>query len=99
SFVNASPPEAGPGQLVVARAPIGQGDTEGAKPLIREAWRYHTLSAEVEKQALERYSEFLSRADHKARMEKRLVHADIEAALRMARRLGGADLAIAQARV
>ena len=48
---------------------------------------------------LERYSEFLSRADHKARMEKRLFAGDNEAAMRAARRLGGADLAIAQARI
>ncbi|HEX8810029.1 MAG TPA: lytic transglycosylase domain-containing protein, partial [Xanthobacteraceae bacterium] len=99
SFFQDSPPQSGAGHLVLARALIAQGDTEGAKPLIREAWRYHTLSAEVEKQALERYSEFLSRADHKARMEKRLVAGDTEQALRMAHRLGGADLAIAQARV
>jgi len=99
SFFQDSPPQSGTGHLVLARALIAQGDTEGAKPLIREAWRYHKLSAEVEKQALERYSEFLSRADHKARMEKRLVAGDTEEALRMARRLGGADLAIAQARV
>ena len=99
SFFKDSPPQSGTGHVVLARALIAQGDTEGAKPLIREAWRYHTLSAEVEKQVLERYSEFLSRADHKARMEKRLVAGDTEAALRMARRLGGADLAIAQARV
>ena len=40
-----------------------------------------------------------SRADHKARMEKRLFAADNESALRAARRLGAADLAIAQARI
>jgi soluble lytic murein transglycosylase len=99
SFFKDSPPQSGTGHLVLARALIAQGDTEGAKPLIHEAWRYHKLSAEVEKQALERYSEILSRADHKARMEKRLVAGDTEAALRMAHRLGGADLAIAQAHV
>src|SRR5436190_1219708 len=40
-----------------------------------------------------------SRGDHKARMEKRLFALDHEAALRAARRLGAADLAIAQARI
>jgi soluble lytic murein transglycosylase len=67
--------------------------------LIREAWRYHKLSAELEKQVLERYSEFLTRADHRARMEKRVIESDNEAALRAARRLGTADVAIAQARI
>ena len=99
SFFKDSPPQTGTGRLVLARALIAQGDTETAKPLIREAWRDHSLSAEVEKQALERYSEFLTRADHKARMEKRVIAADNEAALRVARRLGAADLAIAQARI
>src|SRR5260370_1499025 len=89
----------GHGPPVLARALIAQGDIEAAKPLIREAWRDHSLSAEVEKQVLERYSEFLTRADHKARMEKRVIAADNEAALRVARRLGAADLAIAQARI
>ena len=66
---------------------------------MREAWRNDPLSADVEKQVLDRYSEFLSRADHKARMEKRLFALDNEAAMRAARRLGDADLAIAQARI
>src|SRR5215468_6599987 len=99
SFFKDSPPQSGTGRLVLARALIAQGDSEAAKPLIREAWRDHSLSAEVEKQALERYSEFLSRADHKARMEKRVIASDNEAALRVARRLSAADLAIAQARI
>jgi len=99
SFFDRSPPQSGTGLLVLARALIAQGDIEAAKPLIREAWRYHTLSADVEKQVLERYSEYLSRADHKARMEKRLFAGDSEAALRAAHRLGSADLAIAQARI
>src|SRR5215471_13798024 len=99
SFFKDSPPQSGAGRVVLARALIAEGDIEAAKPLIREAWRYHKLSAELEKQVLERYSEFLSRADHKARMEKRLVASDNEAALRAARRLGTADVAIAQARI
>jgi soluble lytic murein transglycosylase len=99
SFFNDSPPQSGVGRLVLARALFAQGDTEGASALVREAWRYDSLPAEVEKHVLERHSELLSRADHKARMEKRLFAADNEDAMRAARRLGGADLAIAQARI
>ena len=66
---------------------------------MREAWRNDPMSADLEKQVLEIHSEFLSRADHKARMEKRLFAADNETAMRAARRLGGADVAIAQARI
>jgi soluble lytic murein transglycosylase len=98
-FFNGTPPQSGVGRLVLARALLAQGDTEGASALIREAWRNEALTAETEKQALELYSKFLSTADHKARMEKRLFAADNDAALRMARRLGGADLAVAQARI
>src|SRR5258706_16475202 len=93
SSLNHPPPQTGTGRLVLARALIAQGDTEAAKTLIREAWRYDPLSTEVEKQALERYSEFLTRADHKARMEKRLFAGDNEVAMRAARRLGAADVA------
>jgi soluble lytic murein transglycosylase len=98
-FFNGSPPQSGMGRLVLARALLAQGDKEGASALVREAWRNDPLSAEVEKQVLERYAEFLSRADHKARMEERLSAADNESALRAAHRLGGGDVAIAQARI
>jgi soluble lytic murein transglycosylase len=99
SFFNGSPPQSGMGRLVLARALLAQGDKEGASALVREAWRNDPLSADVEKQVLERHAEVLGRADHKARLEKRLFAADNETALRAARRLGGADVAIAQARI
>ncbi|MGA7487717.1 MAG: lytic transglycosylase domain-containing protein, partial [Xanthobacteraceae bacterium] len=99
SFFNGSPPLSAVGRLVLARALLAQGDTEGAGALVREAWRNDSISADLEKYVLERYSGFLSRADHKARMEERLFATDHEAALRVARRLGAADLAIAQARI
>jgi soluble lytic murein transglycosylase len=98
-FFDAMPPQSGVGRLVLARALLAQGDSERAGELVREAWRNDSLSTDVEKQVLERYSEFLTRADHKARMEKRLFALDNDAGMRAARRLGGADLAIAQARV
>jgi soluble lytic murein transglycosylase len=98
-FFNGSPPQSAKGRLVLARAMLAQGDTEGARAQVREAWRNDPMSADVEKQLLEIYSEFLSRADHKARMEKRLFAADNETATRAARRLGGAEAAIAQARI
>jgi peptidoglycan lytic transglycosylase len=99
SFFYGSPPQSGMGRLVLARALLAEGDTERASALVREAWHDDSLSADIEKQVLERYSGFLSRPDHKARMAKRLFASDHEAALRVARRLGAADLAIAQARI
>jgi soluble lytic murein transglycosylase len=98
-FFAEAPPQTGAGRMVLARALIVQGDVEAARAQIREAWRNSSMTADFEKHVIEYYSEFLTRADHKARMERRLFAADHEAALRMARRLGGADLAIAQARI
>ena len=99
SFFEGSPPQSAMGRLVLARAMSAQGDTEGAKALVRDTWRNDPIPADVEKQVLERYPDLLSRADHKARMEKRLVAADKDSAMRAAKRLGGADLAIAQLRL
>jgi peptidoglycan lytic transglycosylase len=99
SFFNGSPPQSAKGRLVLARALLAQGETAGARAQVREAWRNDPMPADLEKQLLEMYSEFLIRADHKARMEKRLFAADNETAMRAARRLGGADVAIAQARI
>jgi soluble lytic murein transglycosylase len=99
SFFNGSPPQSAKGRLVLARALLAQGDTGGARAQVREAWCNDPMPADLETQVLESHSEFLSRADHKARMEKRLFAADNETAMRAARRLGGADVAIAQARI
>jgi soluble lytic murein transglycosylase len=97
-FFNGSPPLTAKGRLALARALLAQGDSEGAGAQVREAWR-DQMSADLEKQMLDRYSQFLGRADHKARMEKSLFAADNETAMRAARRLGGADVAIAHARI
>ncbi len=99
AFFKDTPPQAARGRLALARALIAQGDSENAGALIREAWRYDPMGAELEQQVLKNYSEFLTRADHKARMEKRLFAADSTSAMRIAQRLGGADLAIARARI
>jgi soluble lytic murein transglycosylase len=99
SFFKDSPPQSGMGRLVLARALLAQGDSERAGALVRDAWRNDGLSTDVEKQVVDRYSEFLSRADHKARMEERLFANDNDAGLRAAKRLGAAEVAIAQVRI
>jgi len=99
AFFKDSAPQTGKGRLLLARALIAQGDSEGAKAQVREAWRRDSLSADVESEVLKSYSDLLTRADHKARMESRLFAADKEAAMRAAHRLGGADVAIARARI
>jgi soluble lytic murein transglycosylase len=46
-FFKDSPPQSGMGRLVLARALLAHGDTEGASALIREAWRSDGLTAEI----------------------------------------------------
>ena len=99
SFFRDSPPQSGIGHLVLGRALLARGDTEGAGAQIREVWANHSLSADLEKQLLDRYSAFLTPADHKARMENRLFAAENEAAMRAANRIGGAAVALARARI
>src|SRR6185436_10396958 len=62
--------------------------------------RYDTFSQEVESRVLEAYGDMLTRADHKARMDRRLYEKDdTEAGVRAANRLGGVEPAIAKARI
>ena len=68
AFFKDSAPQTGKGRLLLARALIAQGDSEGAKAQVREAWRRDSLSADVESEVLKSYSDLLTRADHKARM-------------------------------
>jgi soluble lytic murein transglycosylase len=99
SFFDDSPPQSAPGRLALARALLAQGDSEGARAHVRHAWRNDSMSADLEAQVLNGYSELLTRTDHKARVENRLSAADNESALRAARRLGIVDTAIAQVRI
>jgi soluble lytic murein transglycosylase len=94
-----SPPQTPKGRLLLARALMAQGDTEAGSAQLRAVWRTDALSADIESQVLKSYSELLDRADHKARMEKRLFVADHEAAMRAAQRLGGFHVAIAKMRI
>ena len=67
---------------------------------MREVWRTDAISQEVELKVQEQFGEFLTRADHKARMDRRLYEKDdTEAGVRAAARLGGHEPAIAKARI
>ena len=98
-FSKDSPPQTAWGRLAFARALSGQGDTEGARTQVRNAWHNDWMSAELEQQVLKTYSELLTRVDHKMRMEKRLGAGDKETAMRAAHRLGTDQVAIARARI
>lgn len=94
------PPLSARGRLALARVLFARGDRKEAEALVREAWRYDSLSQDVEKRVLDAYGEVITRADDKARMDRRLYESDdTEAGLRAANRLGGNEPAIAKARI
>jgi soluble lytic murein transglycosylase len=92
-------PKSGKGRLALARAFLVQGDQGNAQRVLREAWRRDAFAADVEQQALETFAGLLTTADHRARMHRMLFAGEEEAAMRAARRLGAADVAVAKARI
>jgi soluble lytic murein transglycosylase len=78
---------------------MSEGDQAGAQRLAREAWRRDTFSADAEEQVLEQFGAFFTAADHRARMHRLLFANDEGAAMRAAKRLGAADIAVAKARL
>ena len=97
-FFDSQKPLTAKGKFVLARALLSQGDRPGAAQLARQAWRDDTCSAAVEKAVMETFGEVLTRADHKARMDRRFYDDDPDAGMRMAQLLGGTDLLIGKAR-
>lgn len=92
-------PQTAKGKLALARALLAQGDRERAQALVRDAWRDDPMTADLEQQTREMFGAFLTAGDDKARMERRLFANDNSAAMRAAHRLGGAQVAIARARM
>jgi soluble lytic murein transglycosylase len=90
-------PTSAKGRLVLARVLLETGDRDGAARLARDAWRSDELSERLETDAFETFREFLSRDDHRARMDKRIGAKDLAGAKRAAKRLGDDELAIVKA--
>jgi soluble lytic murein transglycosylase len=97
-FANEKPISA-KGKFSLARAMIARGDRAGAERLVRDAWRADGMSGDVESAALDLFGPFITPGDHKARMDLLLYGSDSDAALRAAKRLGGAHMALAKARI
>ncbi len=97
-FENESPLSA-KGKLSLARVMIARGDRANAERLVRDAWRNDSMSEETENNALDLFGALLTPGDHKARMDLLLYGSEHEAALRAARRLGSAEVALAKARI
>jgi soluble lytic murein transglycosylase len=87
------------GKFALARALVARGDRAGAERNVRDAWRNDSMSGDVESTALDLFGPFISPGDHKARMDLLLYGSDTDAALRAAKRLGAAQMALARARI
>jgi len=98
AFYARNKPTTAKGHYMLAQVLLTKGDKAGAAKLVRYAWRYQDCSEGVESKVLDTFGDLITRADHKIRMDKRFYEDDVEAGMRAARRLGGADLAIAKAR-
>jgi soluble lytic murein transglycosylase len=97
-FENESPLSA-KGKFSLARAMLGRGDRANAERLVRDAWRNDSMSEDTESAALDLFGALVTPGDHKARMDLLLYGSDHEAALRAAKRLGAAEVALAKARI
>jgi soluble lytic murein transglycosylase len=95
-FVGAEPTSA-IGRLALARVEIGEGDRADAESKVRAAWQSAQLSAEQEAAVLAAFPDVLTRADHVARMDRRIGAKDFGAALRAAKRVGDNQVAIVKA--
>jgi soluble lytic murein transglycosylase len=85
------------GGLSLARVLLAAGDRAGAERSVRAAWQAGELSAETETAVLAAFPDLLTRADHVARMDRRIGAKDFGGAMRAARRLGDAEAAIVKA--
>src|SRR5262249_6764994 len=92
-FVGAEP--AGPvGRLALARIAMREGDRAAAESEVRAVWQSAALSAELETAVLAAFPDVLTRADHVARMDRRIGAKDFGAAMRAAKRVGDDRVAI-----
>jgi soluble lytic murein transglycosylase len=85
------------GRLALARAEMGEGDRARAEKEIRAVWQSASLSAETEAAVLAAFPDVLTRADHVARMDRRIGAKDFGAAMRAAKHVGEDHVAIVKA--
>src|SRR5262249_15110187 len=90
-------PVSAKGRLALARVLMGEGDRAGAEREIRGTWRSAELSDETESAILDEFRDVLTRADHAARMDRRIGAKDFGAAMRAAKRVGSNEVAIVKA--
>jgi soluble lytic murein transglycosylase len=99
AFFASDPPRSANGHFALARALLARGDVPRAAAILHEAWRADAFSSDLEGQAREAFAGLITPADDAARMDARLYAEDEDAALRAARHLEGAAMAVAKARI
>src|SRR4051794_3199270 len=85
------------GKFSLAKALLARGDRAGAERLLRDAWRFDSMSSDTEEIAMDLFGALLTPGDQKARMDSLLYGSEHEAAMRAAKRIG--QLALAKARI
>jgi soluble lytic murein transglycosylase len=99
SYFESEKPISAKGKFALAKATLARGDRAGAERLIRDAWRSDGMSGDTENIAIDMFGALITPGDHKARMDMLLYGSDADSALRSAKRLGGAQMALAHARL
>jgi len=97
-FFAKEPPLSAKGYFALARAWLVKGDSGRAYAAVRAAWRNTGFSEDVEAQARATFAGLITPADDRARMDARFYREDVDAAMRAARHLDAAELAVAKAR-
>jgi len=85
------------GKFALARVLLNEGDRDGARRLVREAWRSEELTERSESDALDAFRDLLTREDFQARMDKRIGAKDMGAAMRAAHHIDDNAVAIVKA--
>src|SRR6516165_6614324 len=85
------------GRLALARVEMAEGNRASAESRVRSVWQSEPLTAETETAVLAAFPGALTRADHVARMDKRIGAKDFGAAARAAKQVGDDHVAIVKA--
>jgi len=95
-FVGENPASA-VGRLALARVEMAEGNRADAERKVRAVWQSEQLSAELEAAVLAAFPGVLTRADHVARMDRRIGAKDFGAAMRAAKHVDDDHVAIVKA--
>jgi soluble lytic murein transglycosylase len=90
-------PTSSAGRLALARVEMAEGNRAHAESEVRAVWQSEPLTAEMETTVIAAFPDVLTRADHVARMDKRIGAKDFGAATRAANHAGEDHIAIVKA--